>query len=502
MKYLFILFCCLPSIFLLGQNKFDYVWVSGLGSPDNVKRNTLLNFNTDPPTPTLFGGIYEFEKRGSICNAQGELQFMTNGCYVLNKYGSLMQGGDSLSYDTNGYNPCFGYPGASYTHYQGIIILPNPSNLNQYYIFSKIDGAVAGILMERKIFYSLVDMTLDSGLGKVVLKNKLLLTDAFYPPDMSASRHANGRDWWLLFPQRYTNKYFRFLLTPAGIETYPPQSLGPPTTGGDGGGNAIFSPDGAKYIRYNPKDRAFIFDFNRCEGTLSNAQVINVADTVFYGSAAVSPNSRYLYINTSVRIYQFDLLASDIQLSRKKVALWDRFIDTIGGYPRATRFDNMMLGPDGKIYVECNSGAHYLHRINFPDLADTLCQVEQRAILMPHLYYAGGTYFPNYRLGRLVGSSCDTLATAIAEVEQLGELRVQPNPATDLLHIAYHTENTTALTVAISDYTGKKIQTLSLDSASGSLDINTSALPNGLYLCTLYDSATHRQQSVKFVVMR
>ena len=97
---------------------------------------------------------------------------------------------------------------------------------------------------------------------------------------------------------------------------------------------------------------------------------------------------------------------------------------------------------------------------------------------------------------------CYTTATTELPTEPLEGLYLYPNPATDLLHIAYRTENTTALSVAISDYTGKKLQTLSLDPASGSLDINTSALPNGLYLCTLYDSATHRQQSVKFVVMR
>ena len=72
---------------------------------------------------------------------------------------------------------------------------------------------------------------------------------------------------------------------------------------------------------------------------------------------------------------------------------------------------------------------------------------------------------------------CYTTATTELPTEPLEGLYLYPNPATDLLHIAYRTENTTALSVAISDYTGKKIQTLSLDPASGSLDINTSALP-------------------------
>ena len=164
--------------------------------------------------------------------------------------------------------------------------------------------------------------------------------------------------------------------------------------------------------------------------------------------AAISSNSRFLYISTSYRLYQFDLQAADIAAS--KTLIGEQQYSGLNFY-------HQQLAPDGRIYIIPSSDAFELHIIGQPNLKGDSCEFIQNSLTMPCPNTHSIPNYPNFRLGRLDGSSCDTLATAIAEVKQLGDLRVQPNPTTDLLHIAYHTENTTALTVAISDYTGKKL---------------------------------------------
>lgn len=90
-----------------------------------------------------------------------------------------------------------------------------PNNTNQYYLFSigVTNSSPTGL------YYSIVDMSLNNGLGAVVQKNVQLLS---YPANdgLIAVKHGNGRDWWVLF-RRWNappnDEYFKFLVSPTGI---------------------------------------------------------------------------------------------------------------------------------------------------------------------------------------------------------------------------------------------------------------------------------------------
>ncbi len=61
----------------------------------------------------------------------------------------------------------------------------------------------------------------------------------------------------------------------------------------NGAGQVMFSPDGSRYIRYNPKNKIRMFDFDRSTGLLSNCQNIDVdfGDfDPFDGGMAISPS--------------------------------------------------------------------------------------------------------------------------------------------------------------------------------------------------------------------
>ncbi|MCB9295078.1 MAG: PKD domain-containing protein [Lewinellaceae bacterium] len=176
-------------------------------------------------------------------------------------------------------------------------------------------------------------------------------------------------------------------------------------------GQACFSPDGKWYVRFNTVtnsvgDFVDIYHFDRCNGALSNHLKFNYFDGSHSGGVAISPNSRYLYISSYLYIYQYDLWADDIEASRDTVAVYDGYTDING---LGTRFYLAQLGPDGKIYLSCPNGVRELHVIHRPDKPGPACQVEQRGILLPTFNASSLPNFPNYRLGPIDGSPCDTL---------------------------------------------------------------------------------------------
>src|SRR5690606_23919909 len=103
------------------------------------------------------------------------------------------------------------------------------------------------------------------------------------------------------------------LLSPFGLSIFSQQQIGNFTSSqSQGGGQAVFSPDGSKYIRYNPIDGIFIFGFDRSNGNLYDFQHIDINDGAFAGGVAVSSNSTYLYVSSEQYLYQFDLQSDDI----------------------------------------------------------------------------------------------------------------------------------------------------------------------------------------------
>ncbi|MDX1910562.1 MAG: hypothetical protein SFV22_03705, partial [Saprospiraceae bacterium] len=228
-----------------------------------------------------------------------------------------------------------------------------------------------------------------------------VIIDSITGDGLHAVRHANGRDWWIITAKERSNKYIVVCLTSNGL-TYSEQSLGESTWSGSGG-EFVFSPDGSKLARFNTVDDLRIFDFDRCSGVLSNPvfiQINNEEDINYFAGLAWSADGRYLYAAEIQHILQFDTWAADIAATQKKVAERPEALSPYLAY--------LELGPDGYIYGQSLGGTRCVHRIKYPERGDTACQVEQcyywldfPFVNMPH--------FPNFRLGPIDGSACDTL---------------------------------------------------------------------------------------------
>jgi PKD domain len=405
------LLCLFAIVSMVGASaqNHDHVWLFGYGSqsPDPAFGGTIMDFNTMPPDIFYQYNEMNFDiTDASMSDANGELQFYTNGIYVANKDFQAMANGTNL-------NPCqiavdfedYGFPLS-----QAAFAVSHPDGSNRYYLIHA-DIGDANIQMSvngRNLYYSLIDMDLYAGLGKVVLKNQVIINDTLGTGKLTAVRHANGRDWWMMIHEMSSENYHRVLITPEGITTMGMNStaFSIPV---EGVGQSVFSPDGNVFARMNTysfdNGQQFeIYKFDRCSGYLTEQLKIQYDDGAYAAGIAISPNSRFLYVPSFGNLYQFDLQAADI-IGSKQTIHYDGFTEN----GASTSFFLAQLAPDGKIYISASNTVHYLHVIHQPNLPYPDCMVEQHGITLPTYNSFSMPNFPNYRLGPLDGSPCDTL---------------------------------------------------------------------------------------------
>ncbi|MEO6760665.1 MAG: PKD domain-containing protein [Saprospiraceae bacterium] len=291
------------------------------------------------------------------------------------------------------------------------LFLPSPKDPNLVYLFSKSTHVVnnqTALAYQDKLKYAVVDLAQNNGLGKVITKNKTVLTDRFGYGQLIAVKHGNGRDWWLPMPVETGNQIFMTLFNADTVVVHHSQKLG---SSWDKAASfqAAFSLDGSMYARYNHFYGLYLYDFDRCAGLLSNPRYFPFIDTTnngLFGSIAFSPDNHYLYFPINYdSLCQMDLRAPDLAASVEVVATWDG--STVGGI-FGNKFGNMVNGPDGRIYIIPPAYSLSMNVINRPNLGGAACDVQQHIFQFPN-YYGNPPNFPNYRLGALDGSPCDTL---------------------------------------------------------------------------------------------
>jgi hypothetical protein len=441
-------FFCLLITSNLWAQLFNNNWVFGGAQliGDTATQAVMnVSFNNGVPLASKFPptDYYMDLAIATISDSSGNLVLYTNGVHLKNANHEIVQNGGSLP-NSNMWADVF-------PQSQGVLLIPMPGHDNQYILFHAdifgffdpqlgFDGGASNLT------YSVVNMNLNGGKGKVTIRKNLMLSDTLTGGQLTCVKHANGRDWWVLTSRYNRNKYFAFLITPDGWENYGVQSF--ETEMRVSLGQSVFSPDGNWYLRYNTVAQPYsawfdVYRFDRCTGQLSDHRHIKMASEVQRGGVAVSPNSRFAYVAVYDTIYQFDLHAPDLEASKTVVAVYDGFLDNIAAELEdttliPTRFFNMQLAQDNKIYITCpDNSSHYLHYINQPDSAGLACEVVQHGFRLPTLHVYGIPNVPFFGLGKLVGSPCDTLVVSNTETIRPDEtVQVFPNPTNNYLHIS------------------------------------------------------------------
>ncbi|MBA3283987.1 MAG: hypothetical protein H0U27_02850, partial [Nitrosopumilus sp.] len=318
------------------------------------------------------------------------------------------------------------YPDGLPPHQMNIIIpIPNSSNL--YYLFHCTIDDQFNNLLTRYLYMSIIDMNDNGGLGAVISKNQIIHTDSLNAGKLTACKHANGRDWWLICHKAFSNIYQKFLITP--FEIYGPYSQSIGILRLADAGQACFSSDGSAFAYYGLNEDLDIFDFDRCSGLLSNPVHVSIKDSASSVGVAFSPNSQFLYVSSTKYVYQFDVTATNIPSTQTTVAVWDGFYSP--NPPFGTYFDISQLAPDGKIYIGTGNSTLHLHVINQPDSNGLACDLVQHGIPLPAFNYNSLPNHPNYFLGNLSGSPCDSLTGITESSSELKPITAYPNPTAD-----------------------------------------------------------------------
>ena len=405
MRLLLLFFLFLNGVEIMAQNH-DFIWITDVDGTTEPNDGNLLNFSTYPPTISSNDINLDIDiTLASICDAQGQLLFYSNGVHVMNVDQDTMDNGDFI---ISGVTATDIYP-FGYPLFDGILVLPLPDYPHQYYLISqKIDENGGFFSFVPYLMYSIIDMNEANGKGRVIIKEQFL-AEAGYFEHPSAVKHANGRDWWVVVPHRDTAQLFRFLLTPEGITDTLTIKLdydkSSDPEGFDGRGQNLFSRDGSRFIDYDRWNGVRIFDFDRCDGTFGTPYIFKRAHQDGF-CAQMSSNNRILYTADWDTVYQYDLYAEDIEIPTAIMPT-----GLIPNTPQYVSSFTMQLMPDGKIYIVGGGGKQYMHYINYPNRKGLACELVVKGLELPNRYILSKPNFPNYRLGPMDGSTCDTLGT-------------------------------------------------------------------------------------------
>ncbi|MBX7243392.1 MAG: T9SS type A sorting domain-containing protein [Bacteroidia bacterium] len=491
MKKIILIIIVLDCHFLFSQveidKKRDNIWCFGYAYSPPLFGRSIVDFSNDTAVVSYLNNpniIRLDATNASISDTTGNLLFYTNGIKVINKTHELMENGDSLTYGHYSFEHW--YPNYGYNTIQGAMILPVPESKDLYYVFYS-GWDIAPSLPEQiicpSVLYATVDMSKNGGLGKVIRKDQVLINDTIGIPNVAACRHANGRDWWLLFKGFRKHRFHRVLLTPDGFIME--SSL-------DFGGNrmdmwsqTVFSPDGKLFIQggleagtMQSPFHLHLYDFDRCTGILSNYRHIQDNEPYLYTGCAVSPNSRYLYYSSqSNKVYQLDLQAIDVIGSRQLVAVMDTaYVDSVAQIYGTAGFSTMQLGPDDKIYV--NAASRSLHIIDSPDSAGLACNIIRQGLALPAINQLWCIpNFPYFRLGAEVGTICDSLTVGISAPFGSAQGAVYPNPADETVMVSFPTPERAVF--ILMDLQGREILRQAIEEQKTAIAVGN--LPTGAY---------------------
>jgi gliding motility-associated-like protein len=335
-----------------------------------------INFNQNPPQ--LFeSNMRSIEGCSAVSNAAGNLLFYTMGSRIWDRNGNEMPNSTGLL----GNGPfAAGVPRGSSAH--GAVIIPNPGSAGQYYIFC-VD---AWEQQTFNLYYSLVDMTLNGGLGDIVptVKNVLLMTNAY--EYLNAIRGGDCSSYWLLArtADAPLMAFCAFKVDQNGVSTTPVITPPPPMLTGYAP-RTTFAPDGVTMMSHG--SYLVYSKFNNLTGEVYNFVGI---DPPLFGAFAFSADGTKLYVgDTNEGLQQLDL---SFMPNTAAVAASVVDLDTSVGIA----YTDLRLAPNGKIYLLkfsfMGGWVSTMSVINNPNVAGTGCNFDFDIFGLPAPWAPGSPF--------------------------------------------------------------------------------------------------------------
>ncbi len=338
--------------------------------------NALLS---EIPT-NIPSSIFTSEGCFSISDASGNLLFYSDGMTIWNKNNVPMLNGTGLT-------------GHSSSAQSGIII-PYPNHPNLYIAFT------LGYGNDDNLSYSVIDKTLDNGLGGVVSNKKNIRLTGYtgvLGESLTAIRHSNREDFWIVAAGRSTPAYLNvWKVDGNGVSQTPHQKIStglniPSTT--SPGGYIASSNDGDKFVWCNYNGvvvdasayTVFVFGtFDNTTGTITKLKSCSTGNNYEFGcpyGAAFNKKGDYLYVTSlagntgstgasKLYVYNFKSLMDATGTNPlKSVSPVKAIVASPGGIPNNginEHFGALGLAPNGYMYI-VHTFSRNLYVITNPD---------------------------------------------------------------------------------------------------------------------------------------
>ena len=302
-----------------------------------------LDFNTAPSAEPN-GTLQTYEGCSSISSPVGSLYFYTDGSIVKNANHATMTNGTGLT------------GGGSST--QSGQVIPYPGSSTKYYIFTQAQNVAANGMR-----YSVVDMTLQSGLGAVTSTKNVFLDNGFAEKVTGVKKNGG---YWVCALKLPGDTMYAYEVTTSGVNSTPVKS----NTGISLGTNNFYgcmkaNSQGTQLaaVHQGILSNAHIFNFNKNTGQVTSTITLSITTSNPYG-VEFSPNGDLLYVqswNTS-DLKQYDLTAGTAALISASQVTLGSTSNTGGG--------SLQIGPDGLLYG-ARFGQTVVCRVSNPDVQGT-----------------------------------------------------------------------------------------------------------------------------------
>lgn len=398
-----------------------------------------MTFNSGTPVDVTGSNMISMEGSASYSDDNGQLLFYTNGGKgdsgfpppgaVWNRNNQIMPNGDLL------------YAAGCSSSPQSSLIIPKTGTTTYYLYTMGCVGAMTGL---RE---SIIDMSLDNGLGDLTQVGTQISATTSLSEGLTATKHANGTDYWIITHDYWGNNFYVYPHTSAGIGT--------PTTYSVGGSSNIHG-----QIKISASGKVIacgeeVFTFNNATGAITNPRSIGRSAW----GRSFSPSGRFLYVTGALgvgNLYQYDLEASNLAASE---------IEILGG---GVFTGPMQLGPDGKIYVAIN-GNQSVSVINSPENGGAACNFGLYQVALTASCQLGLPNFMDSYYYELHPTS------AYLEENQFA-FEIYPNPASSTIRLK---SEASISEIRICSIAGTVLQTLGSNEVS--TEIDCSNLQAGTY---------------------
>lgn len=333
-------------------SKINNNWA--LGHSTSGYQGMLLDFNN--PGPPVFSSCAMDATEGcaAVSDLSGQLLFYSNGNVVWDRQHNPMPNGSDLL--GNGYTSTLHKGSAA----QGVVIVP--FQVNKYFIFETEPTYPPEELEKGYLRYSIVDMTLNNGLGDVVTGAKNIILDSFIGEGAVAVKGEGCYTWLVVQAKNGNFKAFK-------IETTGHIAL--PVISSSNISFAAYtinaSPDGTMLANYHD-----LYTFDKSTGSIGNIMTF-LRQGYVYGSC-FSPDGSKLYhapitVGGALFIEQYDLsLLPNTSAVRNSGVLLP-----------SGRVYELREGPDKKLYI-MSGDTRSLHVIEQPNLPGAACSLVLNAI--------------------------------------------------------------------------------------------------------------------------